>query len=493
MESVIKEKFINKSIEPISLESTEKMINQMKKCVCKINIRGTNGTGFFLKVPCANELIKVLITNNHLISQADIDNEISFIIKLNNDKEQKVIKINKKRNNFTDKKLDVTFIEITEKEDINDFLELDNEIINNLSLSKEQIDIFNQNYINNGIYILNYLKGEKIMASFGLIINIKENEIYHSCNTDQGSSGSPILSVKNNKLIGVHYGSSKNFDFNFGCLMIYAINEFNKNISKKNDSRIKIKNEIQFIQNFPFTDINIHIDLPKDDNVFEWKGFFIGPDDTPYKGGIFNFKIIFPDNFPEYRPHLIFLNPIYHINVRYYDSPLEHLGYLACSLFTYWIPNKMSIREVLTKLYLMFYLNNSDSPYGLERAIELRNNPNLFFRKVKYFTEKYANPISASQIYDHDWDFTYKENIENDYINIIIELNGVNRFNFQVNKKEIAKNVIYNYCNSIGVNINSVFCYHNKTRVNLEKTIEENKIENNSLIVLIDSYDVLFG
>ena len=177
MESVIKEKFINKSIEPISLESTEKMINQMKKCVCKINIRGTNGTGFFLKVPCANELIKVLITNNHLISQADIDNEISIIIKLNNDKEQKVIKINKKRNNFTDKKLDVTFIEITEKEDINDFLELDNEIINNLSLSKEQIDIFNQNYINNGIYILNYLKGEKIMASFGLIINIKENEI----------------------------------------------------------------------------------------------------------------------------------------------------------------------------------------------------------------------------------------------------------------------------------------------------------------------------
>ena len=141
----------------------------------------------------------------------------------------------------------------------------------------------------------------------------------------------------------------------------------------------------------------------------------------------------------------------------------------------------------------MFYLNNSDSPYGLERAIELRNNPNLFFRKVKYFTEKYANPISASQIYDHDWDFTYKENIENDYINIIIELNGVNRFNFQVNKKEIAKNVIFRYCNSIGVKINSVFCYHNTTRVNLEKTIEENKIENNSLIVLIDSCDVLFG
>lgn len=58
------------------------------------------------------------------------------------------------------------------------------------------------------------------MTSFGLINNVNTTNIYHNCNTDYGSSGAPILSLKNNKIIGVHYGSSKNYDFNLGSLLI---------------------------------------------------------------------------------------------------------------------------------------------------------------------------------------------------------------------------------------------------------------------------------
>ena len=47
------------------------IIYQMKKCVCKININGINGTGFFTKIPCCNESIKVLITNNHIINEKE--------------------------------------------------------------------------------------------------------------------------------------------------------------------------------------------------------------------------------------------------------------------------------------------------------------------------------------------------------------------------------------------------------------------------------------
>ena len=493
MEGVIKEKYINKGIEPISLDSSETIINQMKKCVCKITNKGTNGTGFFLKIPCANELIKVLITNNHIISQDDSDKESTFIIKLNNEKEQKLIKINKKRKNFTDKKLDITFIELTEKEEINNFLELDDDIINNLKLNKEQINIYNQNYINNGIYILNYLKGDKIMNSIGIIFNIKENEIYHSCNTDNGSSGAPILSLKTNKVIGIHFGSSKNFQFNLGSLIIYAIKEFNNTYYKKSNSIMKIKNEIQFIQNFPFTNIGIHIELPKEDNdIFEWRGFLIGPNDTPYKGGIFNFKILFPFDFPESSPQVIFLNPIYHLNVNHKNQKNEPLGRVCTSIFNFW-NGKMTIREVLTKLYLMFYLNNPDSPFGIDRANEFMNNRALFEKKIKYFTEKYANPISASQKYDN-WDFTYNEHLDdNNNINIIFELDGINRHNFQAHKKENAKNVVQRYCNSLGLKINSVKCFHNSKPINLDKTIEENGIGNNSLITIINSYKVFFG
>ncbi len=340
MEDIFKEKLINKAIAPISLESSEKIINQMKKCVCKININGINGTGFFSKIPFCNESIKVLITNNHIINKENIEKENTFIIKLQNDKEQKFIKINKKMKNYTNDKLD----------------------INNLQLNKEQIDLYNKNYINTGIYILNYLKGEKVMTSFGLINNINENNIYHTCDTDHGSSGAPILSLKNNKIIGVHYGSSKNYEFNLGSLIIFAIIEFNNLNLLKNITIERIKKEINFILNNPFLEIGIHVELPKDNNIFEWKGFLIGPDDTPYKGGIFNFKILFPRDFPIGGPEIIFLNPIYHLNVNHRKDHCYPPGHVGISFLNGW-NGKMTIREVLIKLYTIFYLNNHEGAW----------------------------------------------------------------------------------------------------------------------------------
>ena len=85
MEDTIKEKFINKAIEPVSLDSTEKIVYQMKKCVCRININGSNGTGFFVKLPYNKELIKVLITNNHIINKKDIETENTFTIILDSE------------------------------------------------------------------------------------------------------------------------------------------------------------------------------------------------------------------------------------------------------------------------------------------------------------------------------------------------------------------------------------------------------------------------
>ena len=74
----------------------------MKKYVFKIKIIGINGTGCFAKIPRDKVFIKVLITNNHIINKEDIENENSFIITFNNnEKEKKLIKISKKRKNYT--------------------------------------------------------------------------------------------------------------------------------------------------------------------------------------------------------------------------------------------------------------------------------------------------------------------------------------------------------------------------------------------------------
>ena len=113
MQEIIKEKKIENALEPISIEKTEKIIDQMKKCVCKIYTNGSKGTGFFAKIPYKNMTKKVLITNNHVLGENEIKTNkiISYIVN-NNEKDKKRIKIDDKRLKYTNENLDVTIIEM---------------------------------------------------------------------------------------------------------------------------------------------------------------------------------------------------------------------------------------------------------------------------------------------------------------------------------------------------------------------------------------------
>ena len=85
------------------------------------------------------------------------------------------------------------------------------------------------------IYILHYPKNKRLV-SYGLMKNISDGKkINHYCNTERGSSGSPILSLNNFKVIGVHYGGfEKKIKLNFGTFIKYAINEFNNKFKNEN-------------------------------------------------------------------------------------------------------------------------------------------------------------------------------------------------------------------------------------------------------------------
>ena len=243
MEDFREEKFIKYGLDPISLSTMEKISHQMKTCICKIYINGGIGTGFFSKIPYNNELLKVLITNNHILGENEIKNNKILTISLNDEKETKNIKLNNKRKIYINEILDVTIIEIDEnKDNIHDYIELDNEIINSINLNKEEIIYKYKNiYKNKSIYILNYLNGNNIVVSYGYISEINQkNGINHKCNTNKGSSGSPILSLKSNKLIGIHCGTFSKCEYNIGTLIIYPIIEF-QNIM--NDLLITRKNE----------------------------------------------------------------------------------------------------------------------------------------------------------------------------------------------------------------------------------------------------------
>ena len=104
MEDNGKEKYISMSPDPVSLKATLKIIDQMNNCICRIFNKG-KGTGFFTKIPFQSKLLPVLITNNHVIDKNDIKDNKRIIIYLNNDKKEKVIKLDEDRIRYTNEKI----------------------------------------------------------------------------------------------------------------------------------------------------------------------------------------------------------------------------------------------------------------------------------------------------------------------------------------------------------------------------------------------------
>jgi len=266
------EKLLAKAIKPISIKETELILGQMKNCVCKIKAGPKKGTGFFIKIPYRNQLLNVLMTNNHVLGEEDIldDNYISIF--LNNENETKNIKMDSKRKRYTNEILDVTIIELLEKDNIRNFLDLDTQIKERINLigDDNSIGYFNNLYKKESIYLLNYILNstEEIYASYGLLEKIEGNEISHKCNTGYGSSGSPILLLKTKTVIGIHYHGGK--ECNFGILLIRPLIEFQQ-----------IYNNFVAIRKNISTNINYNINLNKIYN--DLKNYFIGETDIVNK------------------------------------------------------------------------------------------------------------------------------------------------------------------------------------------------------------------
>ena len=277
--SEIKEISVNNSIGLISIKAAEIILDQMKNCVCKIHHQGQKGTGFFIKVPYYNNYLTLLIINILLldINDTKIDNTIT--ISLNNEDIFKEIKLDNKRRIYTNKDLDITIIEIRENEDkIYDFLFLDENILN------DQINI-NNVYINESIYILNYKNGGDVYLSYGLLNNIKDDKINKNKGTNIYSSGSPIILLKNYKVIGVHYNNKNDNNLDFCILLNASIKEYIKKYDKiiydkKRDENNEIKNYIIAEINIKEEDINKEIRIINSFEEFERNenGFNIGKD-----------------------------------------------------------------------------------------------------------------------------------------------------------------------------------------------------------------------
>ena len=212
----------------------EKIGMQMEKCVVKIK-KGINGTGFFLKIPDKKngKEIQVLITNNHVININDIEKDDNLITYCFDNGEQRNFKL-KNRKRYSNEILDITIIQMLKEDNLQkeNFLELDN-IDEFVGYEGDLKKNFENNYNISPIYIIGFPNYNDIMVSFGNTSSLTSGSYImpHSCDTDKGSSGSPVLSMKTNKVFAVHKGAYQHFDKNICVIIFPAINEFinNKN------------------------------------------------------------------------------------------------------------------------------------------------------------------------------------------------------------------------------------------------------------------------
>ena len=191
---------INEQKDILNFEYVENA-RKWKKCVCKLEIKNdilpSYASGFFCYIPSKER--RVLITNNHVINEDFLNKKKELIIYIMDEgKEiQKTINLKSQRFKYTNEELDVTVIEIIDEDLIFNFIEVDEEILKN------------NEFLNEQVYNLHFPNGRQLKISFGNIIkshSYKKSFIYNA-GTKYGSSGSPIILTKENKIIGIHKGA----------------------------------------------------------------------------------------------------------------------------------------------------------------------------------------------------------------------------------------------------------------------------------------------
>ena len=122
---------------------------------------------------------------------------------------------------------------------------------------------------------------------------------------------------------------------------------------------------------------------PQGDDLFDWIATIMGPEGTPYHGGIFFLRINFPTDYPFKAPKIAFTTPIYHCNVN------KNGGICLDILKGQWSP-ALTISKVLLSITSLLSDPNPDDPLMPEIAKLYKSNKAKHDVNARESTIKYA-------------------------------------------------------------------------------------------------------
>ncbi len=122
---------------------------------------------------------------------------------------------------------------------------------------------------------------------------------------------------------------------------------------------------------------------PIGDDIYKWQATIIGPNDSPYKNGVFNLKIIFPNDYPFKPPKVYFVTKIYHPNV-------NSQGAICLDILKEnWSP-ALTVSKLLLSICSLMDDPNPDDPLEPDIADLYKSNIERYNIMASSYTLKYA-------------------------------------------------------------------------------------------------------
>lgn len=149
-------------------------------------------------------------------------------------------------------------------------------------------------------------------------------------------------------------------------------------------AEIRIQKELLDLSKDPPTNFSAG---PLDDkdykDQFHWQATIMGPDDSPYAGGVYFLNINFPTDYPFKPPKVTFTTRIYHPNINSNGSICLDI------LKDQWSP-ALTISKVLLSISSLLTDPNPDDPLVPEIAHIYKTDIPRYEATAREWTRKYA-------------------------------------------------------------------------------------------------------
>ena len=129
--------------------------------------------------------------------------------------------------------------------------------------------------------------------------------------------------------------------------------------------------------------VNCSAGPTNEQDQFHWQATIMGPDDSPYTGGVFFLNIHFPPDYPFKPPKVTFTTKIYHANINSNGSICLDI------LKDQWSP-ALTISKVLLSISSLLTDPNPDDPLVPEIAHLYKNNRAQHDQTAREWTQRYA-------------------------------------------------------------------------------------------------------